>query len=169
MIPGMKARKQVGALCVGGPGDGPLKVLLVTSRDTGRWIIPKGWPMKRLKDHLAAAQEALEEAGVSGKVSRKPWGTYGYVRTIAGDVPQHLDVTVYLMLVKRQKKRWPEDKERRRYWFSIESAARRVAEPELRRLIRRVGRHSDLPAAQKAKASVKRASRSPRPKGRRRS
>lgn len=136
----MKVRKQVGALCVSSPEEGPVKVLLVTSRDTGRWIIPKGWPMKRLRDHVAAAQEAREEAGVAGKVAKKPWGVYSYERPDGQGGPQLLDVTVYLMSVRREKKRWPEAKERRRAWFSVESAARRVVEPGLRRLIRQVGR-----------------------------
>ncbi len=155
MGPIMKAQKQVGALCVSRPDEGPLKVLLVTSRDTGRWIIPKGWPMKRLKDHRAAALEALEEAGVSGRISRKPWGSYRYVRADAGKAPQYLDVTVFLMSVERQRKRWPEAKERRRFWFSVESAARRVAEPELRRLIRRVAQNPKSIASNKAKAKSK--------------
>jgi 8-oxo-dGTP pyrophosphatase MutT (NUDIX family) len=136
----MKARKQVGALCVSSPDGGPLKVLLVTSRDTGRWIIPKGWPMKRMKDHLAAAEEAYEEAGVAGKVARKPWGVFSYMRPDGDEGPQLLDVTVFLLLVDREKKSWPEANERRRAWFTVESAARRVAEPGLRRLIRQVGR-----------------------------
>jgi 8-oxo-dGTP pyrophosphatase MutT (NUDIX family) len=131
----MKTLKQVGALCISGTGEGCPRVLLVTSRDTGRWIIPKGWPAKRLKDHLAAAREAMEEAGVTGKIASKPLGTYRYVRHEDG---ADLDVAVFLLAVRRQKKRWPEAKERKRSWFSVESAARRVAEPELRKLIRKL-------------------------------
>ena len=66
---------QVAALPVKGK-PGKYRVLLVTSRETRRWIIPKGWPMKGRKDHEAAAQEALEEAGVTGHVHKHPMGAY---------------------------------------------------------------------------------------------
>ena len=67
---------QVAALPVRRKGDGDIEVLLITSRKTNRWIIPKGWPMKGKKRHEAAAQEALEEAGISGHVHKKPLGSY---------------------------------------------------------------------------------------------
>jgi ADP-ribose pyrophosphatase YjhB (NUDIX family) len=38
-------------------------VLLVTSRETGRWIIPKGGPIKGFKPAKTAAREAYEDAG----------------------------------------------------------------------------------------------------------
>ena len=69
-------RQQVGALCVRRADDGSQQVLLITSRGSGRWVIPKGWPTKRLKDHKAAAREAEQEAGVLGKVKSKPIGNY---------------------------------------------------------------------------------------------
>src|SRR5215470_5835756 len=74
-------REQVGALCVRRADDGSPQVLLITSRGSGRWVIPKGWPVKRLKDHQAAALEAEEEAGVSGKVRSKPIGKFSYPKT----------------------------------------------------------------------------------------
>ena len=58
--------------------DGKIEVLLVTSRETKRWLIPKGWPMKGKKPHKAAAQEAEEEAGVKGEIKNKPLGSYDY-------------------------------------------------------------------------------------------
>ena len=73
---------QVGALCVRRRRNGGYQVLLITSRDRGRWIIPKGWRTKRLKDHKAAAREAKEEAGVSGEVRQKPIGTYAYPKIV---------------------------------------------------------------------------------------
>ncbi len=77
----MKTLKQVGALCVCQADDGDeLLVLLVTSRDTRRWVIPKGWPAKSLKAHQAAAREAKEEAGVQGRVSSTIFGKYRYTR-----------------------------------------------------------------------------------------
>jgi 8-oxo-dGTP pyrophosphatase MutT (NUDIX family) len=134
----MKLLKQVGALCVCEADDGTLLVLLVTSRDTGRWVIPKGWRAKRLKPHEAAAREAMEEAGVAGKVGTKPIGSYQYAKqTDAGQ--QLAEVSVFLIAARSELDKWPEQAQRRRAWFSVGAAARRVAEPELRRLIRHIG------------------------------
>lgn len=131
----MNDGKQIAALPVRKGEDGSLEVLLVTSRETGRWVIPKGWPSKRLKDRDAAAREAREEAGVTGKINSKPIGAYRY-RKMEPEGSRLLDVTVYLLKVEREKKRWPEQKQRQRNWFKLEVAARRVREPALRELIR---------------------------------
>ena len=140
----MKPLKQVGALCVCEADDEKPLILLVTSRDTGRWVIPKGWPTKRLKAHEAAAREAMEEAGVSGKVGTTPIGSYRYHRPHqAGDQPHN--VSVYLIAVRSALDHWPEEAQRERAWFSVSAAARRVAEPELRSLIRRIGTLKDHP------------------------
>src|SRR5437773_2370121 len=56
------------------------EVLLVTSRRTRRWIVPKGWPVESLEPSACAAVEALEEAGVSGQVEQKPIGHYRYLK-----------------------------------------------------------------------------------------
>lgn len=53
-----------------------LEIMLVSSRETGRWVLPKGWPIKGIKPHETAAQEALEEAGILGKVAKTPLGDY---------------------------------------------------------------------------------------------
>jgi 8-oxo-dGTP pyrophosphatase MutT (NUDIX family) len=132
---------QVGALCVRRRDNGACQVLLITSRDTGRWIIPKGWRAKRMKDHKAAAREAAEEAGVSGKVKSKPIGNYRYPKT-DGDGTRSVRVAVFLMLVRRQSNRWPEQRERRRAWFDVRKAVEEVGERELRKLIKGVGRLS---------------------------
>jgi 8-oxo-dGTP pyrophosphatase MutT (NUDIX family) len=135
----MKALKQVGALCVCEADDGALRVLLVTSRETGRWVIPKGWLAKGLRHHKSAAREAMEEAGVSGRIGTKPIGSYQYIKR--DDKADHLlGVSVFLLAVSKQKNRWPEQEQRQRAWFSIEVAARRVAEPELRTLIRSIAK-----------------------------
>jgi 8-oxo-dGTP pyrophosphatase MutT (NUDIX family) len=125
---------QVGALCVRRKNDGSSQVLLVTSSDTGRWIIPKGWKAKRLKNHEAAAREAEEEAGVSGKVTSKPIGKYVYEK-IEEDGARSLRVAVYLLQVRRERDRWQEQGQRRRAWFDIRDAIERVRETELRTLI----------------------------------
>ena len=130
----MTARRQVAALPLREANDGALQILLVTSRDTGRWIIPKGWPSKRLKDCKAAAREARQEAGVKGKILREAIGSYWYVkRELGGEDP--IEVRVFLLKVSKRCKRWPEKRERRRAWFDIEDAASRVSDPELSPLI----------------------------------
>jgi 8-oxo-dGTP pyrophosphatase MutT (NUDIX family) len=134
-------RQQVGALCIRRRDNGAYQVLLVTSRDTGRWIIPKGWPAKRLKDHEAAAREAREEAGVSGKVKSRPIGTYTYPK-IDDTGARPLRVEVFLLSVRRERRNWRERDQRRRAWFHVHEAAREVGEPELRTLIRGIGQRS---------------------------
>ena len=94
-----------------------IEVLLVTSRETGRWVIPKGWPMKGKKPFQAAATEALEEAGVIGKVARKPAGSFEYWKRRE----DHFDlcsVKVYLMEFKAQAESWRERGQRQHSWVS---------------------------------------------------
>jgi len=129
----MKA-EQVGALCVRQQDNGSCQVLLVTSRDTGRWIIPKGWRAKRLKDHEAAAREAAEEAGVAGKMKSRPIGNYSYPKTDDRGT-RSLRVAVFLLRVRQELDRWPEQRERRRAWFDVRQAVKEVGERELRKLI----------------------------------
>jgi 8-oxo-dGTP pyrophosphatase MutT (NUDIX family) len=130
----MAARRQVAALPLRLAKDGALEVLLVTSRDTGRWIIPKGWTSKRIKDCKAAAREAREEAGVKGKILRDAIGTYRYIKREL-DSGALVEVRVFLLKVSKRCKRWPEKRERRRAWFDIEAAANTVSDPELSTLI----------------------------------
>ena len=127
--------RQVAALPLRQAKDGALEILLVTSRDTGRWIIPKGWPSKRLKDCKAAAREARQEAGVKGKILREAIGSYWYIKRELGGEGGPIEVRVFLLKVSKRCKRWPEKLERRRAWFDIEDAASRVSDPKLSSLI----------------------------------
>jgi phosphate:Na+ symporter len=112
------------------------EVMLVTSRGTGRWIIPKGWPMKRGAPHVAAAREALEEAGVVGQVGTSPIGSYSYEKRLKqGDVVV-CEVHVFPLEVRSQKKSWREKGEREVQWFSSAEAAETVQEPVLSDIIR---------------------------------
>ncbi|MBL7405872.1 NUDIX domain-containing protein, partial [Escherichia coli] len=75
-------RRQVGALPFRHGRDGKTKILLVTSRESRRWVIPKGWPMKGRKPFEAAAREAYEEAGLRGAVGKRPIGLYLYQKRL---------------------------------------------------------------------------------------
>lgn len=127
--------KQVGAIPYQVENTGALKVLLVTSRETGRWVIPKGWPMKKLRDYRAAQKEAEEEAGVCGRVKRTPAGRYEYFKRTQSAF-ELVEVTVYLLEVKKLRDKWPEMDERKRRWFPYNAAVREVIEPGLKTILR---------------------------------
>jgi len=121
---------QVAALPLKLDSDGDARVLLLTSRKTRRWVIPKGWPMKGCKDCQAAAREALEEAGLVGRPSKKPIGSYSYFKRR----DTHFDtckVDVYLLKVDRQLESWREKDQRDFRWCTLREAASLVQEPGL--------------------------------------
>ncbi|ABC89617.1 probable NTP pyrophosphohydrolase protein, MuT/nudix family [Rhizobium etli CFN 42] len=127
-------RQQYGALCYRvGDGD-KLEVLLMTSRDTGRWVIPKGWPMNGKCAHEVAAQEAMEEAGVKGSVEMETLGAYTYPKVLRDGVRVSCKVQVYPLEVTGIAKNFKEKGERTIEWVSFDEAAGRVREPELRHL-----------------------------------
>lgn len=126
---------QYGALCWR-HGAAAVEVLMITSRDTGRWIIPKGWPMTGLAPEAAAAQEAWEEAGVEGRVHPRCLGRYGYHKVLAVLAEVPCAVAVYGIEVTRLAEKYPEARERHRAWFPLVEAAALVQEPDLSRLIR---------------------------------
>ncbi len=115
--------------------DDQRQVLLITSRDTGRWVVPKGWPMNGRSASEAAAIEAWEEAGVKGSVGEAPVGVYSYDKTMPRKDPLPCVVEVYPLQVDRIAANYPEKNQRRRKWFSLHKAATKVKEPELRSLI----------------------------------
>jgi 8-oxo-dGTP pyrophosphatase MutT (NUDIX family) len=119
-----------------GAGD-DLEILLVTSRETGRWVIPKGWPMKGRTRREAAAIEAIEEAGVEGRMIRKAVGAYDYLKVLRSGDSQRCRVTVYAVEVTIQHETWREQDQRSSQWFVWDVAAAAVNEPGLARLIRK--------------------------------
>jgi len=113
------------------------EILLLTSRGTGRWVIPKGWPMGSKPGHEVAKQEALEEAGVVGDVESIMIGIYQYEKAISDDFAVPCEVHVHALKVTGTVDRFKEKGQRRVEWVAPDVAARRVREPQLKRLIRR--------------------------------
>ncbi|MEM8576392.1 MAG: NUDIX hydrolase [Pseudomonadota bacterium] len=128
-------RTQFGALCWR-VVDQKLQVLLITSRGTGRWIIPKGWPMDGQTPADAALQEAWEEAGVRGRADSRPLGLYSYTKIVDGLPDLPCVAMVYAVRVKSLAKSYPEMGQRKRKWVSRKKASSLVAEPELARILR---------------------------------
>ena len=129
------ARSQFGALCYR-IIDGKIQVLLITSRRTQRWILPKGWPENGMTPGESAANEAMEEAGVTGKINERPLGVYYYEKTAENGENYPCIVTIYALKVKKTWADYQEKSERRRKWFSQKGAAKRVLEPDLALLIK---------------------------------
>jgi 8-oxo-dGTP pyrophosphatase MutT (NUDIX family) len=139
--PGQR-RRQVAALpwrvpTSGQDGAGPLEILLVSSRETRRWVIPKGWPMKGKTDPQAAAQEAYEEAGLDGRISDTPVGQYPYLKRLKSGAARAVTVDVFPLEVTGEHATWPEKGQRTLQWMAPVEAALAVQEPELRDLIAR--------------------------------
>jgi 8-oxo-dGTP pyrophosphatase MutT (NUDIX family) len=130
----MEFARQVGAVPVRRAPDGTLLVLLITTLQTQRWVIPKGWPWPGERDHTSAAAEAREEAGVLGEARPGCIGSYTYEkRRQSGSLP--VRVAVYLLDVREELDDWPECQRRQRAWFTPSEAAAIVQEPELRDLL----------------------------------
>ncbi|MER8503486.1 MULTISPECIES: NUDIX hydrolase [unclassified Mesorhizobium] len=116
---------------------GDVEVMLVTSRTTRRFIVPKGWPMKGKSGRKAATIEAQEEAGVLGKTLKQPAGTYCYWKRLANRFVR-VDVVVYLLEVTEELADWEESKTRQRAWLAPADAAVLIDEPDLSTLVRNV-------------------------------
>jgi 8-oxo-dGTP pyrophosphatase MutT (NUDIX family) len=135
----MDILSQVGALPLRCDEHGQIAVMLVTSRETKRWVIPKGWPWRDTPDHIAAINEAREEAGIVGDAEAEMFGAYRYMKRRKHDVVPVI-VNVFRMTVAEELATWPEAHQRKRAWFSLVDAAAAVDEIELRELIQRVAR-----------------------------
>lgn len=118
-------------------GRSGVEILLITSRRTRRLIIPKGWPMRRHTRPEAAAIEAMEEAGVEGRITPRPLGHYRYVK-VFDDCALPVRVTVFPLRVERQLPDWKEAGERRRVWLPRDAARAAIAERGLSRLFSRL-------------------------------
>lgn len=130
-----KATTQHSALCFRRKPDGSIDILLVTSRDSGRWVIPKGWPMKGMTGAESAEQEAYEEAGAEGRLFSDCVGLYSYDKGMDDGTLQPCVVSVFPLEVTKLRRKYPERDQRTRRWFSPKKAARKVDEPELRTIL----------------------------------
>jgi hypothetical protein len=119
--------------------DAPVSILLITSRESKRWVIPKGNPAPGLSAHAAAAVEAEEEAGVRGAACPTPIGSYRYRKRRRNGASLMFDVDVFPLAVTQELAAWKEGGERERRWFSLAEAADAVEEPDLADLIRSFG------------------------------
>ena len=129
-------RTQFGALCYRIQNE-EVQVLLVTSRTSRRWIIPKGWPVRGLKSNEAALKEAWEEAGVKqGNAENRPEGSYTYQKRLESGWSFPVETLVYSVEVNEMSDEYPEREERTRKWVSADEAAEMVDEPELQQIFR---------------------------------
>ncbi|MCK0119135.1 NUDIX hydrolase [Loktanella sp. F6476L] len=131
-------RQQVAALCYRGDG-ADKEVLLISSRDTGRWIIPKGWPIRGKNGPQSAMQEAWEEAGVrKGTTDADAIGTYTYDKRQSTGWSIPVETMVYPVAVETIEDEFPEVSQRKRQWVSPDDAADLVQEPELQNILRSI-------------------------------
>ena len=113
-----------------------MRILLITSRGTGRWVIPKGNVPSGVSPHEAAALEAHEEAGIVGAVCPTPIGSYRYRKRRNNGASLMVDVSVFPLAVTQELHAWKEKDQRERRWFTLTEAAKAVDEEDLRDLIR---------------------------------
>ena len=129
--PDREPRSQFAALPWRRGLNGAVEVLLITSRETHRWVIPKGWPIKGKSAWKSAAQEAFEEAGILGKIGKRPTGVYAYDKRLQNGRLQQVRVSVFDLQVESEAQVFPEAGQREKQWVSPQEAARLVDEPEL--------------------------------------
>jgi 8-oxo-dGTP pyrophosphatase MutT (NUDIX family) len=125
--------KQVAALPLRRLQKGRIEILLITTRRSGKWIIPRGWRGKRLSGSKSAQREAWEEAGVKGKIRRKASASYRYRKK---RTRRTINVKVFLLEVKREAGRWKEGHQRTRRWTSPQEALRLIRQRGLQEALR---------------------------------
>jgi len=123
--------------------DGELVVMLVTSRETRRWIIPKGWPEKRLQGYQVAELEAFEEAGLLGDAATTPLGSFDYRKRHKRTKERLCTVDVFALAVREELDEWPEKGQRDREWLTPQEAAARVSDSNLVELLLNFPRVAD--------------------------
>ena len=127
-------RYQIAALPLRRGRDGSTEACLITSRETQRWLIPKGWPIKGLDSAETAAREAQEEAGLIGKISKKPVASYRYWKRLDQGW-ELVEVLVHEMKVTKRLAAWREKSQRKRRWLPLEKAIGLIKEVELQEIL----------------------------------
>ena len=127
--------RQIAALPYTTDADGAMSILLITSRDTRRWVIPKGNRIKGMAGHRAAELEAYEEAGIHGIACPAPLGSYSYDKRKRNGSSREATVEVFPLAVTGHLTQWPEQGQRELRWFPVADAARAVDEPDLQSII----------------------------------
>ncbi|QDY99657.1 NUDIX hydrolase [Nitratireductor mangrovi] len=134
LLGGLPPRVQVAALPWRLSGS-RLEVMLITSRDSGRWVLPKGWPENGELLHESAAREATEEAGLHGAIGAEEIGSYFYGKGLKTGLETRCRVLVFPLRVEQVDETWPEQGERTRKWFTPAEAATKVRESDLAELV----------------------------------
>jgi 8-oxo-dGTP pyrophosphatase MutT (NUDIX family) len=124
-----------------------LEILVVTTRQSRRWIVPKGWPIKRLTPSKSAAREAYEESGVRGKIGVRPIGNFTYKKAAGDTGAADCEVKVFPLLVKRQSSTWPEFGQRVVQWVEPEKAIALIREPELKSIVAKFAKRAAAAAS----------------------
>ncbi len=109
--------------------EGIIEIMLVTTRNES-WTIPKGTIQIGFSARESAANEAREEAGISGKVKKKIIGEYSYKKF--GD---NYSVKVYKMKIKKVHKKWDEKHFRERLWVEQKSISKFIGHKNLLKII----------------------------------
>lgn len=133
---GSGIRRQYGAIAWRQSRSGELEILLVTSRERGRWIVPKGWPIKGETPAKVAALEAFEEGGVFGDVRSEPIGVYDYLKILRDGSTVLCRVVLFGIEVRGTLANWPEQSQRKRSWFTVSEAGRTVSDFQLAQVLK---------------------------------
>ena len=136
--------KQVAALPVKRTKKGKIRILLVTSRETRRWVVPKGWPMDGKKPWRAAEIEAMEEAGAEGEIAKSRIGTFDYHKRFDNGDRRKCRVSLFPLHVENLRRKYRERDQRTRKWFSPRAAARVVDEKDLKKLFRSLRKDPEI-------------------------
>ena len=133
---GSGIRRQYGAIAWRQSRSGELEILLVTSRERGRWIVPKGWPIKGETPAKVAALEAFEEGGVFGDVRSEPIGVYDHLKILRDGSTVLCRVVLFGIEVRGTLANWPEQSQRKRSWFTVSEAGRTVSDFQLAQVLK---------------------------------
>lgn len=132
--------QQYGALPWRATRRGDIKVLLISSREKARWLLPKGWPIKGKTPVQAAMREAFEEAGVFGHLDSRPIGAYDYVKTLQDGSHAVCSVVLFGLEVRGTLVHWPERAERKRRWHDLTEAMEVVSDSGLKGIFKSLHR-----------------------------